>query len=248
MRRALASVKIVIFFTTTLALYTLWLIGAVFVGRRRRWRSFIFRTWARVFADMLGMRVRVVGPIPQEPYFLVCNHTGYVDIPAIRCVLDGVFVAKSEISSWPVAGRVIRDMGNIFINRQNRRDIPRAGFEVKERLDAGEGVIVFPEGTSSDGKSVLPFNSSFLEFAAQSGLAVHYASLSYDTCDGDLPASRTVAWADMTPLGTHMRNLFAAKGFEATLTFGEEPVSTGDRKQLARDLHSAVERSFSPLD
>ncbi|MBT1569857.1 1-acyl-sn-glycerol-3-phosphate acyltransferase, partial [Klebsiella pneumoniae] len=88
-----------------------------------------------------------------------------IDIPVLRSVVKGVFVAKHDIKDWFFAGRMIRDMGTIFINRGNRRDIPRAGSRILERLEKGEGVIVFPEGTSTRGEEVLPFNSSFLEFA-----------------------------------------------------------------------------------
>ncbi|MBK7704183.1 MAG: 1-acyl-sn-glycerol-3-phosphate acyltransferase [Acidobacteria bacterium] len=67
---------------------------------------------------------------PKPPFFLVCNHLSYVDIPTLRCVVEGVFVAKREIRDWPVAGRIISDFGQIFIDRTNRRDIPRAGTRI----------------------------------------------------------------------------------------------------------------------
>ena len=108
--------------------------------------------------------------------------------------MNGVFVAKGEIESWFLAGRICRDMGTIFINRQNRRDIPRAGTEISKRLEMGEGVIVFPEGTSTKGEMILPFNSSFLEFAAQKDLPVSYALISYQTPIGGPKASETVCW------------------------------------------------------
>ena len=76
---------------------------------------------------------------------------------------------------------MVRDMGNIFIDRRNRRDIPRAGEEIIQKLSEGEGVIVFPEGTSTKGEDILPFNSSFFEFAARTDLPVSYVSISYRT-------------------------------------------------------------------
>ncbi|MBK6725266.1 MAG: 1-acyl-sn-glycerol-3-phosphate acyltransferase [Acidobacteria bacterium] len=77
---------------------------------------------------------------------------------------------------------------------QNRRDIPRAGELIIERLDAGEGVVVFPEGTSTKGEEVLPFNSSFLEFAARKDIAVHYAAITYSTPPGEMPAHIAACW------------------------------------------------------
>src|SRR5205085_3765351 len=116
---------------------------------------------------------------------LVSNHLSYVDIPALRAVAEGVFVAKGEIENWFMAGKMVRDLGIIFINRQKKRDIPRAKSEIIKKLSDGEGVIIFPEGTSSKGEEVLPFNSSFLEFAARTDLPVHYASISYKTPYGE---------------------------------------------------------------
>ena len=102
-------------------------------------------------------------------------------------------------------------MGAIFINRQNRRDIPRAGNEVVKKIEAGEGVIVFPEGTSTKGEEVLPFNSSFLEFAAKNNLPVSYASISYRTPEGEPDASNYVCWWEDISFGEHMLRLFRLK-------------------------------------
>jgi 1-acyl-sn-glycerol-3-phosphate acyltransferase len=71
--------------------------------------------------------------------------------------VDGVFVAKGEMEGWFLAGKICRDMGTVFITGKTRRDIPRAGAEIIKRLEQGEGVIVFPEGTSTKGEDILPF-------------------------------------------------------------------------------------------
>jgi 1-acyl-sn-glycerol-3-phosphate acyltransferase len=150
------------------------------------------------------MKIEVVGKKPLSPFFLVCNHLSYTDVPALRAVVNGVFVAKGEIESCFLAGRICRDMGTIFINRQNRRDIPRAGAEIIKRLELGEGVIVFPEGTSTKGEMVLPFNSSFLEFAAQKDLSVSYASITYTTPTDAPTANETIYWWDEKTFAQHL--------------------------------------------
>jgi 1-acyl-sn-glycerol-3-phosphate acyltransferase len=193
------------------------------------------------------MKVEVIGPVPHAPFFLVCNHLSYMDIPAIRAVVDGVFVAKADIRGWFVAGKIISDMGMIFIDRQNRRDIPRAGAKIISALSDGEGVIVFPEGTTTRGDDVLPFNSSFLQFAAETDLPVAYASLSYRTPDGELPASEGVCWWDDTPFLNHMLRMFSLREFTATLVFGDEPVLSPDRKRLAGELREKVRERFIPV-
>jgi 1-acyl-sn-glycerol-3-phosphate acyltransferase len=138
-------------------------------------------------------------------------------------------------------------MGVIFIDRGNRRDIPRAGAQIIERINAGEGVIVFPEGTSTKGEDVLPFNSSFLEFAARTDLPVSYASITYETQPGDPPAHDMVCWWEDITFVAHMLRLFRLRRFTATITFGEEPVHNVDRKALASELRTRVRESFVPV-
>lgn len=211
------------------------------------WRQKAFGAWARAFVKISGMRVRVVGTQPRPPFFLVCNHLSYTDVAAIRSVLEGVFVAKGEMESWFLAGKIVRDMGTIFINRQNRRDIPRAGAKIVERLEQGEGVIVFPEGTSTKGETVLPFNSSFLEFAAQKDLAVSYASITYQTPAESPDASETVCWWDDKSFAEHLWHLFQVRKFTATINFGSEPIHNPNRKELAKILRNKVDENFVPV-
>ncbi len=193
------------------------------------------------------MKIEVVGTPPQPPFFLVFNHLGYVDIAAIRAVTEGIFVAKGEIENWFLAGKIIRDMGTIFINRTNRRDIPRAGAKIIEHIKNGEGVIIFPEGTSTRGEKVLPFNSSFLEFAAAVNLPVSFASVSYKTSGIDENASDAVCWWNDISFGAHLWKLFRLKEFTATITFGNAPIQNPNRKQLATELREKVGEIFIPV-
>ena len=138
-------------------------------------------------------------------------------------------------------------MGIVFIDRQNRRDIPRAGEEIIERLNDGEGVIIFPEGTSTKGEDVLPFNSSFLEFAAKTDLPVSYASITYRSNPGDPPPSEFVCWWDEITFLEHLYRLFSVRSFTAILTFGDQNVVNPDRKLLANELRQKVRESFIPV-
>ncbi|HQU81498.1 MAG TPA: lysophospholipid acyltransferase family protein [Pyrinomonadaceae bacterium] len=193
------------------------------------------------------MKLEIKGKIPEPPFFLVCNHLSYTDIPVLRAAANGVFVAKSDVRKWFLLGKIVADAGTVFINRQNKRDIPRAGNEIVERISNGEGVFLFPEGTSSCGKSVLPFNSSFLEFAARADLPVSYCSVSYQTEIGEITASKAVCWFDETVFMTHLFRFFILKKIYATITFGDAPVKDTNRKKLASALHEKVENLFTPL-
>ena len=246
MRNIRAAIRLILFTAATLGLYSFWFVIHLFVRDRIRLRQVIFYLWTVSFNRISHMTIEVVGTPPKPPFFLVCNHLSYSDMGALRAVTKGVFVAKAEIDSWFLAGRICRDMGMIFINRTNRRDIPRAGEEIIERLDAGEGVIVFPEGTSSKGEEVLPFNSSFLEFAARSGVPVSYASITYSTPEGEPPASQTACWWDDISFFAHLWRLFKVKGYTAIINFGEAPIVNSDRKVLAEELRDHVAGMFAP--
>lgn len=247
MRNVRASIRFALFFAATLGLYSVWFAARFVIPNKIYWRQLIFKSWARAFARIANMKFEIIGTPPAPPFFLVCNHLSYVDIPALRCAADGVFVAKGEIEGWFLAGRIVRDMGTVFINRENKRDIPRAGELIIRRLDDGEGVMVFPEGTSTKGEEVLPFNSSFLEFAARTDLPVSYCSISYKTPAGEMTASEAVSWWDETSFMEHLFRLFKTKEFTAVITFGEEPVANPNRKILARELHEKVKEKFIPV-
>ncbi len=247
MKYARASFRFVLFVVSTFGLYGVWFVGAFFVTNKQSWRQTGFLAWARAFIRISNVKIKVVGEPPRPPFFLVSNHLSYMDVPVLCAVAKGVFVAKGEIESWFMAGRIVRDMGTIFINRQNRRDIPRAGSEIIERLNAGEGVIVFPEGTSTKGETVLPFNSSFLEFAARNDLPVSYVSVSYTTPDNEPRASNTVCWWEDISFGAHLFRLFRLREFTAIVNFGAEPILKNNRKELAKALQQKVLEKFAPV-
>ena len=242
-----ATLRLIAFLLLTLVICAIWYLGAFVVSDRNRWRQRAFHCWAQGFVILSNMKIEVAGTPPVPPFFLVSNHLGYADIAAIRSVVSGVFVAKSEVRDWFLVGKVIRDMGMIFIDRNNRRDIVRAGEQIISKLNDGEGVIVFPEGTSTKGEHVLPFKSSFLQFAAERDIPVSYLSISYRTDLDSMPASKIVCWWDDTPFFVHLWRLFQLKEHYAYLSFGEEPIQNPDRKKLASELHAQVSKGFIPV-
>lgn len=247
MRYVRATIRFILFFCWTFGIYAIWFIGSFFIPNAQYWRQVIFRTWSEVFISIAGMKVDVIGEPPKPPFFLVANHLSYMDIPALRSVAEGVFVAKGEIEHWPLAGKMVRDMGMIYIDRARKRDIPRAGAQIIDKLNDGEGVIVFPEGTSTRGESVEPFNSSFLEFAANTDLPVAYASISYRTPAGEGSASEMICWWDDSVLVTHLWKFFTLAGSTAIINFGGRPVQNPNRKELARELTERVREKFIPV-
>lgn len=242
-----ASVRITAFFVLTFAVYGGWFVGNLLVPNKQYWRQIAFRLWAKGFLKIGGVTVETIGTVPKPPFFLVSNHLSYMDIPVLRSLVESVFVAKGEIRRWLVAGKIVSDMGMIFIDRNNRRDIPRAGSEIIDKLESGEGVIVFPEGTSTKGEEILKFNSSFFEFAANTGLPIHYAAITYRVENTNEKASDAVCWWDDSTFVEHLFRFFQTPRTKAIVTFGSEPVASTDRKELARSLWNKVSEHFIPV-
>ena len=209
-------------------------------GAWRWYRERLFRATCRALLRLLRFEVRVSGPLPRPPYLLVSNHLSYVDVIVLGSRLPGRFVAKKEVRGWPVLGPICKGFGTIFIDRSERRDIPRVLSEILESLLCGEGVILFPEGTSSSGDEVRSFRSPLLAQAAHESMPVHAAALRYRTPDGEPPARDAVCWWGETPLFPHLLGLFRLSKVEAFVGFAPEPIVDEDRKRLAERLREAV--------
>jgi 1-acyl-sn-glycerol-3-phosphate acyltransferase len=214
---------------------------------RRRGRNAIYHLWSRGCLRLLGGRLRVEGEPPAAPFFLVSNHLSYVDIVVLASCLDAFFIAKVEISSWPLFGLLSRTVGTLFIDRELRRDVVRVNQLIEGVLDRGYGVILFPEGTSTQGCEVAAFRSALLDYPARQGMPVHVAALGYRTPSGQLPAHLALAWWGDVGFAPHASQLLGVRSFEATLRFSPRTVSSNDRKELAFAARQAVIEIFEPL-
>jgi 1-acyl-sn-glycerol-3-phosphate acyltransferase len=245
-----AAVRLIPVALSTIAAILVLLPGVVvglFAPRwRARWNGIVFTAWARFNLALVSARVTIAGPPPQPPFLLVANHLGYMDILVLASRLDAVFVSKASVRSWPLMGWACRLVRTIFIERTAKRDIPRVLAEIDDRLRYGQGVIVFPEATSSPGSHLPRFRPSLLEVAAQADLPVSYASLAYRALPGENPAYLSVCWWGGMSFPGHFVRLLAMRGFEASLIFGREPIRHGNRKELAARLHRAVAQVFEP--
>lgn len=206
-------------------------------------------------ARAVGLRVRTIGTQLRggpRPIIYVCNHSSWADIPAVGGVIRGCFVSKDDVAAWPIIGTIARLGRTIFVSR-NRAGTLRERDEMAEKLNAGDALILFPEGTSSDGARVLPFRSSF--FAAAFCAArpiIQPVSVVYDRLAG-LPvnhASRAVfAWYGDMNLAPHVWQLAQWSGKRATLLFHAplDPADFADRKALSQATWLAVAEGAATL-
>jgi 1-acyl-sn-glycerol-3-phosphate acyltransferase len=202
---------------------------------RARWLQKVCRRALRVF----HVHLRVTGAIPSSG-LLVCNHLSYLDILVLGATAPCVFVSKCEVKRWPVFGWFASLAGTLFLRRGMRSDVARMNCEMVPVIESGALVVLFPEGTTSDGREVLPFKSSLLEPATRQQHGLSAGFIEYALNDGSV-VDEVCYWRDMT-LAPHLLNLLGKRRVEARLCFTELRQASPDRKQLARQLHSEVVR------
>ena len=110
---------------------------------------------------LLGIRLSIEGRVPPDaPVLIVSNHTSWLDIPVLSAVAPVSFVAKKQVGTWPFVSMLAKLQRSVFIDRDRRQASGAAASEIRSRLDSGEAIVLFAEGTSSDGNGVLPFKSA----------------------------------------------------------------------------------------
>jgi 1-acyl-sn-glycerol-3-phosphate acyltransferase len=192
---------------------------------------------SRRHLKIFGCATTVAGSVPTGG-LLVSNHLSYLDILVISAVTPAVFVSKSEVRHWPLFGWLAKLAGTVFIERARRTHVGAVNREIQAALGEGVLVVVFPEGTSSNGETILPFRSSLLEPALAGGHEIVTACLNYTLPDGD--AKNDVCyWGDHL-FFPHLVKLLGKKSVRATLRFGKFQRTTDDRKELAKQLREAV--------
>jgi 1-acyl-sn-glycerol-3-phosphate acyltransferase len=247
--RAIVRAALLCIFTAVM--YLLVITGKFLLSPYKKLRldctGLMLRSWARGLCFVLGINITRYGQPPAAPFILVSNHLSYVDILVFASQVACVFIAKKDVASWPAIGSMCRAAGTIFVDRESRRDVVRVNQLIEHALNEGLGIILFPEGTSTEGAGVRPFNPSLLDYAAKNEMPVYHASISYRTVEGDPPAYLSVCWwGDMTFM-SHFGGLLKLRSVHATVLFGMQPISRHDRKSLAAELHNAVISEFVPV-
>ncbi len=211
------------------------------------------RIYWRGVAWILGLRLRVIGQVaPVRPVLFAANHWSWVDIVALGAVLPACFIAKGEVGQWPGVALIARLGRTIFVSRE-RDTVAREQKEVLDRLKGGDNVILFPEGTSSDGNRVLPFAAAFFSLAfTEPAPWVQPVTIVYDELDG-LPVRRgeraEIAWFGDMDLGPHVGKLLRRRNLRATIWL-DAPIPPGtykSRKSLSAALQTRISANAAAL-
>jgi len=212
---------------------------------------------------LLGIRIRISGSItPGQPVLLIANHVSWLDIPVLSAVAPLSFIAKQEVAGWPFVGWLAKLQRSVFVDRNSRATVADQAIEIAERLEKGETIVLFAEGTTGDGLRVLPFKSSLLGAALPSrfrqhrtDIAVQSLAICYPRLCG-LPLGRdtmpVIAWYGDMDVPGHAWGVLKAGPVDVTVTIGA-PLphdEIGNRKAVARhaeaEVKAAVRQALRP--
>ena len=218
--------------------------------------------WAGV-CRLLGLSVRVIGarlrPVAAggRPVVYVSNHSSWVDVPVLGGRLDACFIAKEEVTRWPLIAWIARLGRTVYVRRQ-RTSTARERDDMRTRLAGGDNLFLFPEGTTSDGSRVLAFRSAFFSVVEQAVTAdgrpplVQPVSVVYDRL-AYLPTGRATrplfAWYGDMDIGSHFWRLAQHRGLRATVLLHAplDPAAFPSRKALAQATWTAVATGAATL-
>ncbi|NBC66244.1 MAG: hypothetical protein GVY07_11400 [Bacteroidetes bacterium] len=252
MRNLRASVKVSLLILFTLLSYTgyfaIYLPLRLFDLSYEAWRNLYMRFWSKTVARILSVRFHVKGTPPEAPFILVSNHLSYIDIVPMFMNMNCTFVAKKAVESWPLLGPMVKYTGVIFVDRSIKRDVTRVNELLSKSLNKHQGIVLFPEGTTTGGDRVLPFRSSLLNYPASASIPVYFSVIQYKTSEDDPSADETVCfYGARDPFHKHVFKLAGNKKIDCHVVYSGETVRSSDRKDLAQKLQEKVENAASSL-
>lgn len=195
--------------------------------------------WCAKMARVLGMQVSTSGVSHAGPALLVANHISWLDILAINAVHPARFVSKADVRAWPLLGWLVASGGTLFIERERKRDAMRVVHQIADALKQGDTIAVFPEGTTGDGLSLLPFHANLLQAAVSAVTPLQAIALRY--ADADAQPSRAVVWVGDTTLARSLWQVACAHRLHVVVT--QLPaVSTQERERrsLATEVRAQI--------
>jgi 1-acyl-sn-glycerol-3-phosphate acyltransferase len=239
--RVRAIIRLVLLFLS-LAIMLLPYLLIFYTMSRRVWRPYA-AVWFRIASRLFGLRIRVKGQQTQQrPALLVANHVSYLDIPLYGAVSSATFISRADVAHWPLFGFLAKISDTTFIERIPAK-VRLHRKQLIERLEKGQTLIMFAEGSTSNGASVLPFKSSLFSVAdaieGDSPLTIQPITIAYtQMSDGTLldGALRALyGWYGDMELVPHIKTALGLVGAEVEITFHDPVVATdfADRKELA---------------
>ncbi|MFP5467355.1 MAG: lysophospholipid acyltransferase family protein [Gammaproteobacteria bacterium] len=224
----------------------LWIIRTEFGRLTPEGCALRVRDWSRGMLHIMGVDLVVRGDVPaQGPALLLANHTSWLDILVMNAACPVRFVSKADVRHWPMLGALITGAGTLLIERENRRDAMRVVHKMADHLKSHDLVAVFPEGTTGDGRSLLPFHGNLLQAAISAHAPLLPVGLRFLDAAGRV--SDAPLFVGDTTLVASIWSTLCADGVQAQVTYGQTELAQGrDRRTLARDMRQAVQKLLDP--
>jgi 1-acyl-sn-glycerol-3-phosphate acyltransferase len=222
-------------------LHGLWVIRTEFARLTPDACALLVREWSRQMLAILGVELVLRGTPPERgPMLLVANHISWLDILVMNAAYPARFVSKADVKHWPVLGALITGAGTLYIERESRRDAMRVVHQMADALKARDTVAVFPEGTTGDGRELLPFHANLIQAAISAHAPVMPVALDFVDGASGQRSDAPLFIGDTTLLQSIWSTLLAV-GLQAVVVYGAAQTADGrDRRTWAQDLRSAI--------
>ncbi len=242
MKRALAKARLGLHL-----LHGMWIVATRFPHVSAERKLALTRAWSLKLLRLAGMKLVVHHDEARLDHhaLVVGNHISWVDIYVINAWRPTPFVSKAEVRNWPIVGWLAHQLGTIFVHREKRRDAHRTMHEMAARLQAGEVMCMFPEGTTSDGLGLLPFHSNLFQAAVSAQCRIQPICLLYEDAHGR--QSTAPAYIDDVSLAASVDAVLRGGPLTAHLYVGEAIEAAHDRRVLAAMARDAVAAGLAEL-
>ncbi len=205
-------------------------------------RRALIRRWSRKLLQLMRIDTRVNG-LPEQGLpgnlLIVANHISWLDIFVLNAVEPGRFIAKSELERWPLVGLLIAGCGTLFLDRSSRRDAHRINGRARDVLAAGDTITIFPEGTTTDGTTLLPFHGSLLQPVVDA--KGHVQSIAIRYCHADGTFSDAPAYVGETTFMASFWRVLGVRNLVVELTLPPPlPAAGKHRRELSQQAEAAI--------
>jgi 1-acyl-sn-glycerol-3-phosphate acyltransferase len=199
--------------------------------------------WCVGLLHCLGISVHTTGSVRSGPVLVVANHISWLDIMAIIAAHPVRFVSKSDVKHWPVLGWIVACGGTLFIEREKKRDALRVVHHIAEALKAGDALAIFPEGTTADGHTLLPFHANLLQAAIATETPVQPIALRYSDATSTISAAAAYV-GDTTLLQSLWMVASASKLSVSVQVLPPEGTRHLDRRALTEKVRGEIEQAL----
>lgn len=202
----------------------------------QRVRNVCVRSWCLWVARILGIQIQCHGSISSTAGLTVANHISWIDILALATLRNFVFIAKSEVSEWPLLGSMFQGIGTLFVRRGNSNSSALIANQMTDRLEHGIPLLLFPEATTTDGSLVRRFGAKLFDPATRTGATVQPVGIRYEG-----PSNGVAPFIGDDTFLAHLMRVAQANGIHIRLSFGPEMHAAAETKEsLARACQNTV--------